>query len=137
MKSDVLKIESVLNTPYECESRCSSPIISVLSFNTIGTPGTPVDIKSVSQVRQLSCKKLIYSYTFGSSCADCYRSNSSCDGSPNFFSNSPATVKSTATNTVSFNRSPTSNCRQNFNKSSGGQFIASNIEIASTQKRKN
>lgn len=105
--------------------------MSALS-STTGTPGTPVDIKSVSQVRQLSCKKLIYSYTFGSNCADCNSSNSSCDGSPNFFAKSPATVTAAEV----FNRSPTGNCRQNFNKSSG-QFITSNIKLASTQKRKN
>lgn len=134
MKSEALKIESVLNNSFEykSESRCSSPAVSSCSSGAAGTPGTPVDIKSVPQVRQLSCKKLIYSYTFGSNCADCGSSNSSCEASPNFFAKSQAVVTAAAV----VNRSPTSNCRQKYSKSSG-KFIASNIEIASTQKRKN
>lgn len=140
VKSEVLKIESVLNNSSELhlsEFRCSSPILSAISCcssGAAGTPGTPVDIKSVLQVRQLSCKKLIYSYTFGSNCADC-GSNSSCDASPNFFTKSSAVSAAAAV----VNRSPTTNCRQNFNKSSG-QCITSNFEIANAQnsfKRKN
>ena len=139
MKSKVLKNESVLNSPFESHSserRCSSPILSEIPCRSSGstcTPGTPVDIKSVPQVRQLSCKKLIYSYTFGSNCADC-GGKSSCDSSPNFFAKSSAISSATVVD-----RSPTTNCRQNFNKSSR-QFIASNIEIANSQnslKRKN
>jgi hypothetical protein len=123
---DVSKIESVLNYPCEVpstEGRCSpifrtiSPVQSTCP-DAAGTPGTPVDIKSVPQIRQLSCKKLIYSYTFGSHCTDCSSNScSSTDGSPNFFAK-------TAVN----NRSPTSNCRQTFGKGSA-QFP--NLELSS------
>lgn len=135
MKNEVLNIKSVLKSPFELhssESRCSSPILSVISCcssGVVGTPGTPVDVKSVPQVRQLSCKKLIYSYTFGSSNSSDCGSNSPSDSSPNLFAKAAAVV----------NRSPTTNCRRSF-KSSSGQFIASNIEIANAQnsfKRKN
>lgn len=88
----------------------SSPIISsrdVFEFQA-GTPGTPVDIKSVPQVRQLSCKKLIYSYTFGSNCTGC--SSNSCSSSSN--DSSPIVSGNVLNNNL--NRSPTSNCRQSF-----------------------
>lgn len=127
--SDVLKIENVLNSLPEtllCDDR-SSPTFSNIS-NCSGTPGTPVDIKSVPQVRQLSCKKLIYSYTFGSNCVDCSNESngnlsSSFDVNPNFFPKSAV------------ERSPSNNCRQNFNNS---QFIElANVPIPTTvQKRK-
>lgn len=128
--SDILKIESVLNSSISSEDRSSSPILTTISpvhfqkFTTCsgaaGTPGTPVDIKSVPQIRQLSCKKLIYSYTFGSNCSDCSASScSSNEASPSLFSKS-----------ANNRSSPINNCRQSFKKTSS-EFMSSNIEFAS------
>lgn len=79
----------------------SPSFFSALEMNDFGkstttnasAPSTPVDIKSVSQVRQLSSKKVIYSYTFGGS-------------------EETGTTKKQADRAT--DRSPSKNCRQNF-----------------------
>ena len=68
------------------------------NFGISGTPATPVDIRSVPQVRQLSSKKVIYSYTFGPQ-------SGSEESSPR-----PIT------------RSPSKNCRQNLKSKKSHQF---------------
>lgn len=94
-----------------------------------GTPSTPVDIKSVPQIRKLSCKKLIYSYTFGEPTSTSTSSNDS----------SPKIVKKNT------NRSPSSSrtCRSSSvsKGSSSTNHFKNHIEwtigpINAVQKRK-
>lgn len=95
-----LDLETALlnSSPGPRASYLKSPSLSACFINRPSTPNTPVDIKSVPQIRQLSCKKLIYSYTFGEP-TPTNASNSSNDSSPK-------TVKKNT------NRSPSSrNCR--------------------------
>lgn len=107
----------------------SSPSSVISNSASAGTPGTPVDIKSVPKVRQLSCKKLIYSYTFGSNCIGCNDNNChSAQSSPNIFDRS---------------RSPTTNCRQNYQISSPNLLKHrrythhhQNLKLSNTAKRK-
>ena len=91
-----------------------SPILSSIS-GSAGTPGTPVDIKSVPQIRKLSCKKLIYSYTFGSGSG----SSSSSDPSPKILKK-PAASHGRGHKSGNSIRSPSQNCRQNYNANPAG-----------------
>ena len=98
-------------------------------------PATPVDVKSVSRVRQLSSKKLIYSYTFGSSSNSNSENCSSTTGSPErsnsrkLFSNSYD--------------SSAKNCRQSLQLSPQFKLLelsdpslSSQVPFYSSQKRK-
>lgn len=97
-------------------------------------PTTPVDVKSVTRVRELSSKKLIYSYTFGSSSSSNSENCSSTTGSPE--------IKSKKLFSKSHD-SPSTNCRQSLQLSPrfkllelSDPFLSSKVPFYSSQKRK-